>query len=181
MKTWNEVEKHLAKVGYTTKSVDRIISFLIGADILDAQDYEIEYIEGKHDFLDFIEWFKSAEEYEMNDNDFEHEIDKEMEAELKELAKLTKELEESLGNYEDGNPFKKLAQAVVEMSNEVAKQVSSKNEKTCEECYDCLEVKAHEALDNIFASLHEGKLDKDEQEVLVDSMNALVQLGNEYE
>ena len=179
MKTLEEVNKHLLEVGYTHKALDRIVSFLIGAELLEADDYEIECIDGNHDFLDFINWFKS-ENNETIESEIQHECDKELEKELRELAKAKDELEKQLEKLKDGNPFKKLAKAVIEMADNAVDEVLKEKDK-CEGCFDCLEIKAHEALDNIFASLHEGKLDKKEQEAVVDSIEALVRLGNEYE
>lgn len=137
MKTLEEVNNHLLEVGYTHKALDRIVSFLIGAELLEADDYEIECIDGNHDFLDFINWFKS-EKQELNESEIQHEFDKELEKELRELFESTKELEKTIDKYEDGHPYKELAKAAIKLVDDIMRE-----KKNYEGCFDCLEIKAH--------------------------------------
>lgn len=70
MKTLEEVNNHLMKVGYTHKALDRIVSFLIGANVLDAVDHELECVDGERNFLDFVEWFNGGNENVFDDDEF---------------------------------------------------------------------------------------------------------------
>lgn len=166
MKTLEEVNKHLLEVGYTHKALDRIVSFLIGAGVLEAKDYEIECIDGDNDFQDFLNWYNSNKCATLN--------------EAKELEKNIAKLKEIMNDYAEGHPFRTCGESLIDLCDALLKEI------TCDEnseglCLDKMEVDAHNALDNIFASLHEGKLDKDEHKALEDSMIALIALGCEYE
>ena len=69
-------------------------------------------------------------------------------------------------------------------SNEIDKLISdiedaAKEIKSC--AIDVLNVGCVEAIENIISSIHEGKLDSDEEIALIRSLHALVELGKMYE
>lgn len=175
MKTLDEVNNHLLEVGYTNKSIDRIVSFLIGAGLLEAKDYEIECIEGKKDFKDFIDWYNG--EKDLNKEPINEDLNKTIE----ELKYNAKKFDEYVKSFEDGHPYKELGKTLLELANQILSDIEKNNQEESYATIDELEIEAHNALDNIFATLHEGKLEKDEHDALIDSVNALVILGNEYE
>ena len=175
MKTLEEVNKHLLKVGYTVKTIDRIVSFLIGAGLLEAKDYEIECIEGEKDFQDFLDWYN--EEKDLDKEPINEDLNKAIE----DLKHNAKQFEEYVNSFEDGHPYKELGKSLLELSNQILSDIEKQDKDEFNDAIDELEIEAHNALDNIFATLHEGKLEKDEYDALIDSMNALVILGNEYE
>lgn len=175
MKTLEEVNKHLLKVGYTVKTIDRIVSFLIGAGLLEAKDYEIECIEGEKDFKDFLDWYN--EEKDLNKESINEDLNKAIE----ELNNNAKQFEEYLKSFEEGHPYKELGKSILELSNQILSDIEKQDKDESYATLNDLEIEAHNALDNIFSTLHEGKLEKDEHDALIDSVNALVILGNEYE
>lgn len=60
MKTLEEVKAHVDKVGYNQLAIQKIEGFLVGYGLL-GEEFEMEYMMGKHDFDDFITWFNSEE------------------------------------------------------------------------------------------------------------------------
>lgn len=61
MKTLEEVKAHLMKVGYNHEDITRIEGFLFGKGLCEGDAFEIEYIDGDHDFYDFKNWFNGNE------------------------------------------------------------------------------------------------------------------------
>lgn len=64
MKTLEEVKAHLVKVGYNHHDMPRIEGFLFGKGLYEGDEFEIEYIDGNHDFYDFKDWFEGKEKQE---------------------------------------------------------------------------------------------------------------------
>lgn len=61
MKTLEEVKAHLVEVGYNHADMPRIEGFLFGKGLYEGDEFEIEYIDGDHDFYDFKDWFNGKE------------------------------------------------------------------------------------------------------------------------
>lgn len=61
MKTLEEVKAHLVEVGYNHEDMPRIEGFLFGKGLYEGDEFEIEYIDGDHDFYDFKNWFNGEE------------------------------------------------------------------------------------------------------------------------
>lgn len=61
MKTLEEVKAHLVEVGYNREDMPRIEGFLFGKGLYEGDEFEIEYIDGYHDFYDFKDWFNGEE------------------------------------------------------------------------------------------------------------------------
>ena len=61
MKTLEEVKAHLVEVGYNREDMPRIEGFLFGKGLYEGDEFEIEYIDGDHDFYDFKDWFNGEE------------------------------------------------------------------------------------------------------------------------
>lgn len=61
MKTLEEVKAHLVEVGYNHADMPRIEGFLFGKGLYEGDEFEIEYIDGDHDFYDFKDWFNGEE------------------------------------------------------------------------------------------------------------------------
>jgi len=61
MKTLEEVKAHLVEVGYNREDMSRIEGFLFGKGLYEGDEFEIEYIDGYHDFYDFKDWFNGEE------------------------------------------------------------------------------------------------------------------------
>lgn len=61
MKTLEEVKAHLVEVGYNREDIPRIEGFLFGKGLYEGDEFEIEYIDGDHDFCDFKDWFNGEE------------------------------------------------------------------------------------------------------------------------
>lgn len=61
MKTLEEVKAHLVEVGYNHSDIPRIEGFLFGKGLYEGDEFEIEYIDGDHDFYYFKDWFNGEE------------------------------------------------------------------------------------------------------------------------
>ena len=57
MKTIKEINEHLSKNGYTSRSANRIFDFL-SDKIENKEDFEIEFMFGENEFEDFKEWYE---------------------------------------------------------------------------------------------------------------------------
>lgn len=86
MKTLEEVKAHLLEVGYRNDEIPIIEGFLFGKGLYEGEEFEIEYIDGDHDFYDFKDWFEGKEQpkskIDWNDfsiGDFIH-VEKDMDA-----------------------------------------------------------------------------------------------------
>lgn len=86
MKTLEEVKAHLVEVGYNREDMSRIEGFLFGKGLYEGDEFEIEYIDGDHDFYDFKDWFNGVEKKktpidwsEFGFGDFIH-VEKELDA-----------------------------------------------------------------------------------------------------
>lgn len=62
MKTLEEVKAHFKNVGYRHQDMPRIEGFLFGKGLYEGDEFEIEYIDGDHDFYDFKDWFNGEEQ-----------------------------------------------------------------------------------------------------------------------
>ena len=62
MKTLEEVKAHLLEVGYRNDEIPIIEGFLFGKGLYEGEEFEIEYIDGDHDFYDFKDWFEGKEQ-----------------------------------------------------------------------------------------------------------------------
>lgn len=260
MKTLEEVKAHLVKVGYNREDMPRIEGFLFGKGLYEGDEFEIEYIDGCHDFYDFKDWFNGEEKTktpidwsEFGFGDFihvegdlnvivlgdiydgkfvgttgnivhlfeltnesrpcdEHEIEI-IENKLKEngvafcsdveefvplnkckeceLEKTNDYLKEKLNS--DMKDLRKIAESMskdhplkdfaMTMTNQLEEIVGAAfKEKVVNSDYiDKLEVDAKEAIENIVANLHSGKLMGKESQSLIDALNVLVELGKMYE
>lgn len=60
MKTKEQIIDHLLTVGYTEQATDKIMGFLIGSGVKEAEEV-IKYRKGLHDWEEFWKWFNSNE------------------------------------------------------------------------------------------------------------------------
>lgn len=167
MKTLKEVKEHLNGVGYNQFAIRKIEGFLIGNGLLD-EEFEMEYMIGERDFDDFRAWFND----EKSQDDFFEDLKEQLLNDYKELADIAEKMD-------DKNPMKPLAMAIKESVEQIVNE--SVNNYSYGEYLDHLEIKSKNAIENIIANLHEGKLPIDEKTSLVHSLEALVELGKMYE
>lgn len=71
MKTIKEINEHLLKNGYTSRSANRIFNFL-SDKIENKEDFEIEFMFGENEFEDFKEWYEKENDSNttFTDDDF---------------------------------------------------------------------------------------------------------------
>lgn len=71
MKTIKEINEHLLKNGYTSRSANRIFNFL-SDKIENKEDFEIEFMFGENEFEDFKEWYEKENDSKtaFTDDDF---------------------------------------------------------------------------------------------------------------
>jgi hypothetical protein len=85
----------------------------------------------------------------------------------------------------DCDDVKPMVNRINTTDSDIIDKILSDIEDTAKEiksrAIDILNVDCVEAIENIISSIHEGKLDSDEEEALVRSLHALVELGKMYE
>lgn len=204
MKTLEEIKEHLSEVGYNKQAMLQIEAFLLGGGMIRPNE-ELEFIKGKGDFEDFMEWYVNDEEEdskfdddEFTKGDFIHVEDGIDVLCLSDLFngqfvgttgtiihkyELTKDsrpcFEEEILKIE-----KALEDNGVEFCydcDELEPYSIKEEEDIPSECLDCLEIRCKEAIENIVANLHGGEIAKEEKECLLDSLNVLAELGKMYE
>lgn len=102
----------------------------------------------------------------------------------------SKSIDELIKNYDElcaiaesmseDNPFKIIAESIVESLGKMMDEVKEARESDSS-CIDKLEIDAKEAIENIIANLHEGNMNEKEKESVVDALKVLVELGKMYE
>ena len=260
MKTLEEVKAHLVEVGYNHEDIPRIEGFLFGKGLYEGDEFEIEYIDGDHDFYDFKDWFNGEEQTktpidwsEFGFGDFIH-VDGDLNVivlsdiydgkfvgttgnivhlfeltnesrpcDEREIESIENKLKENgvtfCGDVDEFVPFDKCKECELEKTKDylesklkadmkdlrkIAESMSKDNplkdfamsitkdlekivyattekENTNSACIDKLEVDAKNAVENIIASIHANELDAHEKELVLETLRALVILGNEYE
>lgn len=211
MKTLEEIKEHLSEVGYNKQAMLQIEAFLLGGGMI-TQNEELDFIKGKGDFEDFMEWYTTDENWEFEKGAYIHvedgmdvlvisnvydgkfigtngknihqyEVTKETRPCLdKEIEKINTTLCKNGVMYfpycDEFEPFK----SVNELSEEEKDELLLENiVKVNSEQIDKLEIKCHEAIDNLAAALHSRETDIQEFNALVGSLKSLIELGKLYE
>lgn len=169
MKKLEEVKKHLAECGYTPNASEKIFRFLIDVRLLDEKGAELEGIHGDGEFEEFVNWF------------YREDAKEELDDATKKLKDNVEQLKEVINRLDKNNPFYELMKGIGDSMVEMAEHALNESEEEDDNEMDLFEIDCHEALDNIFAALYEGKMSEKEEKSVIDALNVLIVLGNEYE
>jgi hypothetical protein len=169
MKKIEEVKKHLSECGYTPDASGKIFRFLIDVRLLDEKGAELEGMHGDGEFEDFVNWF------------YRVDVKEELDDETKKLKDNVEQLKEVINKLDKKHPLYELMKGLGDSMVEFAEQALNESEEEDDNEMDLFEIDCHEALDNIFAALYEGKMSAKEEKSVIDALNVLIVLGNEYE
>lgn len=169
MKKLEEVKKHLAECGYTPNASEKIFRFLIDVRLLDKKCAELEGMHGDGEFEEFVNWF------------YREDVKEELDDATKKLKDSVEQLKEVINRFDKNHPFYELMKGIGDSMVELAEQTLNESEEEDDDEMDLFEIDCHEALDNIFAALYEGKMSEKEEKSVIDALNVLIVLGNEYE
>lgn len=169
MKKLEEVKKHLAECGYTPNASEKIFRFLIDVRLLDEKCAELEGMHGDGEFEEFVNWF------------YREDVKDELDDATKKLKDNVEQLKEVINRLDKNHPFYELMKGIGDSMVEFAEHALNESEEEDDDEMDLFEIDCHEALDNIFAALYGGCMSEKEEKSVIDALNVLVVLGNEYE
>lgn len=202
MRTEKEVNDYLRGFALKSNDVDFILGFLCAKEIKPCEFYSTK---SGISFKEFVEWFNNDSDSKFSDDEFskgdfihvEDEMDVLVLSELQdgkfvgtngtiihqyELTKGSRPcFEEEILNVE-----KKLEENGILFCYECDElepliEEIDDNDKETSDDIDELEVQCKDAIENIMANIHEGKLSTIELKSIIEAMNALVVLGSLYE
>lgn len=199
MKNLDEVKKYLSHVGHDMDSISKIEGFLMGNGVLD-NDFELEFMLGECGFNDFREWF-NGENKKPNDNEFGYGDFIHVDDIVGDVLCLSTVLcgkfigtdGEILSQYELNQASRPCSEKEMDGivcllhshgidflfgNDEFAPYMCCKDDSNS---IDELEVHSKDAIENIVAAILANEIDKDEREMLVRTMYALIELGTMYE
>jgi hypothetical protein len=169
MKKLEEVKKHLAECGYTPMASEKIFRFLIDVRLLDEKCAELEGMHGDGEFEEFVNWF------------YREDVKDELDDATQKLKDDVEQLKEVINKLDKKHPLYELMKGIGVSMVEFAEQALNESEEEDDNEMDLFEIYCHEALDNIFAALYGGCMSEKEEKSVIDALNVLVVLGNEYE
>lgn len=203
MKTLEEVKEHLSEVGYNRQAMMQIEAFLLGGGMITPNE-ELDFMKGKGDFEDFMEWYVYDDEEELVEEEYEKGDYIHVQDDMNVLCvsdvingKFVGTNGTMVHQYELTNESRFCndeEQEAIEVKlkdngitycyecEELEPIVEVKEENDIpSECLDCMEAQCHEAIENIVANLHSKEISGLERMMVIDSLKALIILGKAYE
>ncbi len=199
MKTLEEIKEHLSEVGYTTKAMLQIESFLIAVEYF-TRNEEYTFKRGEKGFEDFMAWLLDNEsvDEEYEKGDYIHVQDgidvlcltevidgffggtngeKIGQYQLKKESRLCNEDEQATIDAK----LKNRGLIYCQECEELEPIEPLEENDISSECLDCMETQCHEAIENIIANLHAKEIQNEEKDALIKSLKSLIKVGKMYE